>query len=67
VSNDPNCRIELDPVVGPIRWTRFIEDNDRGDEDQHEPARWSVHATVLDPITMTDPVRSITWTHTVEL
>lgn len=64
---DPHYRIEIDPVCGPVRWTRFIADNDRGDEDPSEPPRWSVHGTVLDPVTWNQPLHSVVFTHEVKL
>lgn len=65
--NDPHFRIEYDDRLGVhIRWTRFIEDNDRGDEDPSERPAWSIHGTVLDPVTMQSPVHSIVFEHTVK-
>lgn len=60
-------RIEYDPIAGPVLWVRYVEDNDRGDEDPSEPARWTLSVTVLDPVTFLEPLQSITWTHKVNI
>lgn len=50
---DPHVRIlDADAEGGPALFVRFIEDNDRGDEDPSELPSWSIFVTALDPITM---------------
>lgn len=64
---DPNFRLEHEPGIGWIRWTRFIQDNDRGDEDSAESPKWTICYIALDPVTMTDPIHSLVFVHEVNL